>query len=160
MNALGRSFTMQNTGAFNNNITYSNVKLDMKETKDAYVLTLDIKGLDKNKIDIEVNQNSITISDKNSNQTASFFSTIPIPQWDPQAVTTKINGDSLLINITEEVIQTKQIITAPRITNPPPKRTCQVSFSPKKIIPNMIARATLSLSTGATFEIGPSWMAR
>jgi S1-C subfamily serine protease/HSP20 family molecular chaperone IbpA len=118
-NAMSHSSSMQNRGVFNNNISYSNVKLDMKETKDAYVLTLDIKGLDKNKIDIEVNQNSITISDQRSDQNeqknagayfnsssmSSFSQTISMPQdVNPQAVTTKIKGDSLLITLPKKIV--------------------------------------------------------
>lgn len=87
---------------------------NMKETKDAYILTLDIKGLDKNKINIEVNQNSMTISgqrsEQNENKSAgayfssssiSYFSqTIPVPQdVNPQAVKTEVKGGTLLITL-------------------------------------------------------------
>jgi len=113
-NAMSHSPAMQNMGVFNNNFSYSNTKLNMKETGDAYILTLDIKGLDKNKINIEVNQNSITISGQRSEQNenkstgayfssssmSSFSQTIPVPQdVNPQAVKTEVKGDTLLITL-------------------------------------------------------------
>ena len=113
-NAMSHSSAMQNMGVFNNNISYSNAKLDMEETKDAYIMTLDIKGLNKNRINIEVTQNSITVSGQrsarneekrtgayfSSSSISSFSQTIPIPQdVNPQAVTTKVKDDTLLITL-------------------------------------------------------------
>jgi S1-C subfamily serine protease/HSP20 family molecular chaperone IbpA len=113
-NVMSQSFAMQNMGAFNNNISYPNAKLNMEETKDAYILTLDIKGLDKNKINIVVNQNSMTVSGQRSEQNekksagayfsssgmSSFSQTIPMPKdVNPQTVTAKAKGDTLLITL-------------------------------------------------------------
>ena len=113
-NAMSHNSTKQNMEVFNNDISYSNAKLNMEETKDTYVLTLDIKGLDKNKINIEINQNSITISGQrleqneekgagayfSSSNMSSFSQTIPVPQdVNPQAVKTEVKGDALLITL-------------------------------------------------------------
>lgn len=104
-NAMSRFPAKQNMGVS---------KLNMEETKDAYMLTLDIKGLDKNKINIEINRNSLTISGQrleqneekragayfSSSNISSFSQTIPVPQdVNPQAVKTEVKGDTLLITL-------------------------------------------------------------
>jgi len=49
---------------------------------------------------------------------------------------------------------------APVMIKPAPRAICQVKFSPKNMIPKIIAKATLNLSMGATLETGPKLNAR
>ncbi|MBF0523450.1 MAG: trypsin-like serine protease, partial [Candidatus Omnitrophica bacterium] len=49
-NALAPSLGNQNIGSLNNAGGFSNIKISSEETKKAYIITLDMKGLDKNKI--------------------------------------------------------------------------------------------------------------
>ncbi|MDD5428394.1 MAG: trypsin-like peptidase domain-containing protein [Candidatus Omnitrophica bacterium] len=113
-NAMSRHFAGQDMGAPNNALVYSNAKLTTEETQHAYLLTLDVKGLDKNKINIAVKPDSITISGQRSEQVTqdragasfntssmSYFSqTIPMPRdADASAVKTEVKGDALLITL-------------------------------------------------------------
>src|ERR1035437_101581 len=50
--------------------------------------------------------------------------------------------------------------TEPMTTKAHPIMVFHVSFSPRNITASSMAKATLSLSTGATFDAGPSWSAR
>jgi len=75
---------------------------------------MDISDLDKDKMDIEINGHTITISGQGSGQEEetgpqsfyksqrfhSFLRTIPFPQdADSNTVTTNIEGDSLIIKM-------------------------------------------------------------
>ena len=101
------------TGMFQNNLSY-NQNFDLKKTKNGYQIAFNMKGLDKDKLDIEVNDHSITISgqrsasqkqsNKNSAYSAqsfsSFLQTVPLPKdADPQKMETKKQGDQLIITI-------------------------------------------------------------
>jgi S1-C subfamily serine protease/HSP20 family molecular chaperone IbpA len=100
-------------GMFNTDIFYD-TSLDMKETPDGYEIKLDVSGLDKDKIDIEINDSSLTISGQSSGteeETSpqslyrsrrfhSFLRTIPLPaDADSESVTTDIKGDALMIRL-------------------------------------------------------------
>ena len=88
--------------------------LDMEQSGDSYLIKFDVAGLDKNKINIHINNNSVTISGQRSEEkrgsgpnrsfflksTSSFSRTMPVPQdIDPQGVKTEIKGDTLIITL-------------------------------------------------------------
>jgi S1-C subfamily serine protease len=109
---MDHSAAGQNPGGLNIQASDYETKLDTQETKDAYLITLNIKGLSKNKINIEMNQNAIIVSSSraqqdeqkgtgtyfNSSSLSSFSQTIPISQnVNSRGITTQIKGDTLLI---------------------------------------------------------------
>lgn len=79
------------SGMFSNKLFFDNTQ--MEETKDGYLIKLNIGGFDKDKIDINVNQNSISISgeykgeEKQKDQNGmfelhnygKFLNSIPVP---------------------------------------------------------------------------------
>jgi serine protease Do len=88
--------------------------LEMQETKGEYILKLDIAGLNKNKVNVEINENSITVTAERSTKTeekksggyytvqsfGSFMRTIPMPQnADSQGARTEVKGDTLVIHL-------------------------------------------------------------
>ncbi|MBF0523212.1 MAG: trypsin-like peptidase domain-containing protein [Candidatus Omnitrophica bacterium] len=102
----------QNTSSFNNNLGMSGLNLNREETKNAYVITLDVKGLNKNNINVNINQGSITISGEMSNPDhdptggfhsssfSSFYQTLPVPpDANIEKATTKFKGDTLTITL-------------------------------------------------------------
>jgi len=100
-------------GMFNSNMSYDG-EFNVEETDKGYVLKVDIAGLDKDKLDIQINKHSITITGQSSEQTAqegprgafhrqsfgSFLKTIPLPlDADTDAAKIDKTGDLLTINI-------------------------------------------------------------
>lgn len=100
-------------GMFNTDLFYD-PNFDMEEKDDAYVIRFDIAGTDKEKINIEISEYTLTISGERSVQTqerhpsgfshsssfGSFLRTIPLPEdADTAAVTTKMEKDTLIITL-------------------------------------------------------------
>lgn len=88
--------------------------LDIKETKEGYEVTFDMKGLDKDKVNLEINPGSLTVQGEHASQDVeegkngyfhaqsfgSFSKTIPLPDdADTNRVTTERNGDALVVKI-------------------------------------------------------------
>jgi len=88
--------------------------MDVKETKDGYEIRFDMTGLDKEKIDIQIDEYSITIKGEHSKEDTrenshqyfssrsfgSFMKTIPLPvDADTSKVKTEKEGGSLVIRI-------------------------------------------------------------
>lgn len=114
--AFGRRDPQDQWGMFNTDIFY-NSGLDVQETPRGYEIKLDVAGLDKDKIDIEVNDRSLTISGQGSGteeqtsaqgafrsqQFHSFLRTIPLPaDADSASVKTDIDGDYLIIRMNKK----------------------------------------------------------
>lgn len=91
---------------------------DLQETKDGYEIKVDMTGLDKKKIDIEVNEHSITIKGEHSKEDikespnqyfqsksfGSFMKTIPLPiDADTENIQTEQKGDSLVIKLPKKI---------------------------------------------------------
>lgn len=100
-------------GIFSNDMSFD-YDFDMKELKDSYEITFDMKGLDQEKVDIEINNNSITVKGEHSSQEkeegqgryynaksfGSFMKTIPLPvDADTTKVKTEKEGDKLIIRL-------------------------------------------------------------
>ncbi|MFH1479465.1 MAG: trypsin-like peptidase domain-containing protein [Candidatus Omnitrophota bacterium] len=100
-------------GMFNTNIFYDPT-FDIEDNKDSYLIKLDVTGMDKDKIDIEINENSITVSSKReeikqskskdslfqSQSQSSFLRTIPLPKdADTKSIQTNIDRNMLVIKI-------------------------------------------------------------
>jgi len=89
-NSFGQSMGRSNIFSNNMNFEYD---FDLREKDDGYEFRFDMKGLDKEKLDVEINENSITITGEHSRQDAeesksryfrsrsfgSFLKTIPLP---------------------------------------------------------------------------------
>ena len=101
------------SGILNSSIFYDE-EFDLKKTEEGYMLKLDIKGLDKENINIDINENSITISGEYSQQIeetnpqgiyslkgyGSFLKTMPMPaDADTEKMETVIEENSLIITI-------------------------------------------------------------
>jgi len=101
------------SGILNSSIFYDE-EFDLKKTEEGYMLKLDIKGLDKENINIDINENSITISGEYSQQVeetnphgiyslkgyGSFLKTMPMPaDADTEKMETAIEENSLIITI-------------------------------------------------------------
>lgn len=114
--AFGRREPQDQWGMFNTDIFYDS-GLDVKETPQGYEIKLNVAGLDKDRIDIEVNDRSLTISGQGSGmeeqtspqgafrsrQFHSFLRTIPLPEdADSASVKTKIEGDYLIIRMNKK----------------------------------------------------------
>jgi HSP20 family protein len=82
--------------------------------KDGYEIIFNMKGLDQEKVDIEINEHSITVKGEHSRQEkeegqgtfyssssfGSFMKTIPLPvDADTSKVKTEKKGDSLVIRL-------------------------------------------------------------
>ncbi len=102
-----------NPGMFSSNISFS-PNLDIKENKDGYVVTFNMEGFDKQNVDMEINEHSITVraeqskKDKKENKNGyystesygSFMQTIPLPlDADTSKVKTEKRGDQLIIKL-------------------------------------------------------------
>ena len=100
-------------GMFSNNMSFD-ADVDLKETKEGYEITFDLKGLDEEKFDIQINEHSITVKgEHNSEETeersnqyfqsksyGSFMKTIPLPvDADTSKVKTEKQGDQLVIQL-------------------------------------------------------------
>ena len=101
------------SGMLNSSIFYDE-EFDLKKTEEGYVLKLDIKGLDKENINVDINENAITISGAYSQQVeetnpqgsyslrgyGSFLKTMPLPaDADTGKMETVMEEDSLIITI-------------------------------------------------------------
>lgn len=100
-------------GAFSNNLSFD-YDIDFQETDDGYKIQIDMTGLDKDKVDIDINAHSITVkgehsrTDKEENPNGyfqsqsygSFMKTIPLPvDADTTQVKTEKSGDYLVITM-------------------------------------------------------------
>lgn len=100
-------------GSFSNNMGFD-YDFDINETDKGYEIKFDMKGLDKEKIDIEINDHSITVKGEHSMQQTeegqnqyfssqsfgSFMKTIPLPvDADTAKVKTEKEGDTLIIKL-------------------------------------------------------------
>lgn len=100
-------------GMFSSSMGY-NYDVDMKETDDGYVITFDMKGLDQDEVDIQINPHSITIKGEHTSEDqqqgpnqffqaqsyGSFLQTIPLPtDADTAGVKTEKKGDRLVITM-------------------------------------------------------------
>lgn len=110
-NSFGRSGGKQ--GMFSSNMSF-NSDFDLKETNNGYEIKLDMKGLDKDKLDVQINEHSITVKGEQSTQNkeestnqyfssqsfGSFMKTIPLPtDADTTKVKTEKEGDTLVIRL-------------------------------------------------------------
>ena len=101
------------TGMFSSNMSFD-AELDLKETKEGYEIIFDMKGLDEEKIDIQINEHSITVKGEHNSQETeenpnqyfssrsfgSFMKTIPLPvDADTSKVKTEKKGDKLVIKL-------------------------------------------------------------
>ncbi len=88
--------------------------LDMQEADNGYEIRLDLKGLDKEEVDVEIKKHSLTVTGQYSAQEkqqdpgriiesrakGSFMKTIPLPvDADTSKVETQQKGDTLVITI-------------------------------------------------------------
>lgn len=111
--AFGRREPQDQWGMFNTDMFYDS-GLDVKETPQGYEIRLNVAGLDKDKIDIEINDRSLTVSGQGSGreeqtfpqgafrsrQFHSFLRAIPLPEdADGASVKTEIDGDYLIIRM-------------------------------------------------------------
>ena len=100
-------------GSFGSDLFYDK-GFDMEETESEYIIRLDVADLNKNKIKIEVNGGSLTITGERSEETektgpnsmfksssfGSFTRVLPIPRnADTRAIDTDIKGDTLIITL-------------------------------------------------------------
>jgi HSP20 family protein len=107
--ALGQSMSPR-AGMFSNQMYFDNSQIE--ETKDGYMIKLNIAGFDQDKIDIKLENNTISISgeykkeEKNEHQKGAFEShsygkflnTIPLPKdADTSKMKTEKKGDQLEI---------------------------------------------------------------
>ena len=87
---------------------------EMRETDNGYAIHLDLRGLDQDKVDVEINQHSVTVTGEYSarekqagpgsyaysQSTGSFLRTIPLPvDADTAKVKTEKKGDTLVITV-------------------------------------------------------------
>lgn len=101
------------SGMLNSNMFYDE-DFDIKDNKDHYLISLDLQGFDKDKVDIQIDQHAVTISGQQSSQTerdgqnshyssqsyGSFLRTLPLPaDADTAKVQTKKEGGKLIITI-------------------------------------------------------------
>lgn len=100
-------------GMFSNAMSFD-YDLEVEEIDDGYQLKVDMTGLDEEKIDIQINEHSITVTGEHSKQEdtqnphsrfssrsfGSFTRTIPLPvDADTAAVKTEKEGDYLVIRL-------------------------------------------------------------
>ncbi|MBN1869217.1 MAG: trypsin-like peptidase domain-containing protein [Candidatus Omnitrophica bacterium] len=100
-------------GMFNSNIFYDS-DFDIEDKGNEYVVKVEVKGVDKDKINIEINQGSLTVSGEHSaveeekgpdgyyssQSIGSFLRTIPLPDdADTEKVKTEFEGDLIVITI-------------------------------------------------------------
>lgn len=103
----------RHNGLLNSHMFYDE-DFAIKDNKDHYQISLDIQGFDKDKIDIRIDQQSVTISGQQTSQSekdaqdsyyssrtyGSFLRTLPLPvDADTQKVQTKQEGGKLIITI-------------------------------------------------------------
>jgi len=98
---------------FKNNMFYDE-DFDIQEMKDGYEIKFDMSGLDNDKVNIEINEHSVTISGERSSQAeesnqngfyssrsfGTFLKTVSLPvDADTQKMETKKEGDMLIIKM-------------------------------------------------------------
>lgn len=101
------------SGMFSSNMVF-NQELNLKETDKGYEITFDMVGLNKDKIDLQINKNSITVSGQyqeehkeenpnsiiQSSRFGTFLKTIPLPvDADTSKMTTEQKGNELVITL-------------------------------------------------------------
>ena len=101
------------SGILNSSIFYDE-GFDLEKTEEGYMIKLDIKGLDKEAINVDINESTVTISGEYSRQIeeadphgiyslrgyGSFLKTIPLPaDADTEKIETIKKGNSLIIRI-------------------------------------------------------------
>jgi len=89
-------------------------EFDLRETDDGYEIQLDLRGLDQDKVDVEIKEHSLTVTGQysarekqtnpnsvyQSSRFGSFIKTIPLPiDADTSKVKTTKKGDSLVITV-------------------------------------------------------------
>ncbi len=112
-NSLSHRGGQKSWGMFNTDLSFDQ-DLQVEETDKAYVVKLDIPGLNKNKLNIEITQHALTVSGESSlekkesgaGRTAhsqsysSFLKTIPLPEdADADKMTTETKGETLVITL-------------------------------------------------------------
>lgn len=105
-----------------NEIVY-NAGSGLQETGNEYIVKIEAAGLDKGKVKVQINPNSITVSGECSSQNeekdpdgsysarsfSSFIRTIPVPpDADLKGVKTDIQADTLIIHIPKKVEKSKK----------------------------------------------------
>ena len=100
-------------GMFKSDMYYDD-NFDMKEEKDKYVIKFDMRGLNKDKLDIDINKHSITVRGEHSAEETeqgpdryfrsqrfgTFLKTIPLPiDADTSRVKSEKKGDHLVITL-------------------------------------------------------------
>jgi len=105
-------------GAFSSQLSF-NDDFDLKEDKNGYEIRFDLAGLNNEKIDIEINEHSVTVKGEYSRQDTeespdryysakkfgSFMKTIPLPtDADTTKAKTQKNGDTLVITMPKKKI--------------------------------------------------------
>ena len=100
-------------GMFSSDMVFDQ-KINIKEKDNGYEVRFDMAGLDKDKVDIQINKNSITVSgkyseeekDENANgvfhsqRFGTFLKTIPLPtDADTNNVNTEQQGEELVITM-------------------------------------------------------------
>ena len=103
-------------GMFQNNMFY-NDDFEIKEEKDKYIIEFDMAGLQQDNIDIQLNENSITIKGEmqqeetqeddnkyfSSKSQSSFIKTIPVPEGaDTRNMKSEMKGDKLIITLSKK----------------------------------------------------------
>lgn len=88
--------------------------LDLKETEEGYVMTFNMAGLDKDKVDVQINEHSITVKGEQTLQNqqqnpngyfqsqsyGSFMKTVPLPEdADVTKLKTEKTDDKLVITM-------------------------------------------------------------
>lgn len=101
------------SGVFRGDLFYDQ-KIDMSEEAGGYIIKVDIAGLNKDKMKIDLDENAVTISGEYSEEKQErgqgiyaqsrsfgfFLRTIPLPEGaEVQGVKTKIKGDTLIIKL-------------------------------------------------------------
>ncbi len=98
-------------GMFNTDISY-NADFDIEEKEDKYIVRIEVAGIDKDKINIEINNGFMTVSGErsvteeeqgpngyySSRSIGSFFKTIPLPaDADTGNVKTEVKDDVVIV---------------------------------------------------------------
>jgi len=113
---LEKSFSFPNQpgqGMLTNTMSFD-TNLDFKDTAEGYVITFNMSGLDKDKVDVQINDHSITVKGEQTLQNqqqnpngyfqsqsyGSFMKTVPLPEdADVTKIKTEKTGDKLVITM-------------------------------------------------------------
>ena len=105
------------TGMFSSDMSFG-YDFDFKETEEGYEVIFDMKGFDQEKVDIEVNENSITVKGEHQREDreekenslfrsqayGAFLKTIPLPvDADTTKIKTEKEGSNLIIKLPKKV---------------------------------------------------------